>query len=85
MEPAEAVEVCACSRISAERPLDVVLGLIEVRVPIGPHEAEIITSLTRVRRIEFDRFLEKFRRLVIELGPVPQPRRIEEKRPSMTS
>ncbi len=68
MEPAHAVEIGAVVRVARERAFDVILRLIEVAVLIGPHIAEIVVSLGRVRRIGRDRLLEKVRGLVIEAG-----------------
>ena len=68
VEPAHAVEKGAVIWVARESAFYVILRFIEVAVLIGPHIAEIVVGLGRALRVSLNRFLEKFRRLVVEAG-----------------
>src|SRR3954469_22175532 len=68
MKPAETVEVSAILWIRGQSPFDIVFGLVQMRVLVSPHEAEIIVSLSGLRRVELDGLLKKLSCFVVEAG-----------------
>src|SRR6478752_2070932 len=68
MKPAEAIKVSPVLRVRRQRPFDIIFGLVQMGILVGPHETKIIIGLSSVRRIELDRLLEKVGGFVVKAG-----------------